>query len=99
MAAISYQFIKHRPDMLLRVLEFEGNSEGITGLSGTVNRNIVGLLDVSVIAEGEPGDTWSLLIKVNGNPIITDSGSGIIRGTIGSQGKSKYQNGHSWWTI
>lgn len=102
MATITYQFLKTHDDILLRTLEFEGEGDDITDPtdpkkdpSGSIKRNIVGLLDINVIVEGKPsavGETWSLIVTVNKKPII-----GTVSGKIDKSGKSAVTGAYSWY--
>ena len=101
MAQVSYNFLKSNPGIILRTLEFQGHGDDITGVSGTVTRSIPNLLNINVYAEGSPsaiGSTWRLIVKVNNKPIQTEDGTGVIRGTIQANGKSKHFKDHDWYT-
>ncbi len=100
MAKITYRFIKNHPDMIIRKLDFEADGTGITENVGSVIRDITGLLDIDILVEGgieAVGSGWSLIVKVNDNPLITADGTGVIRGAIGRNQTSHSYGAYSWF--
>ena len=100
MAVITFQFLKSHKDIILRTLEFEGDGSDINNTDGSIQRNIVGLLDINVYVEGKKaaiGKTWSLIVSFNGKPIITSNGTGTINAPIGKNGTSAYYGAHAWY--
>ena len=49
MAVITFQFLKSHKDIILRTLEFEGDGSDINNTDGSIQRNIVGLLDIKLL--------------------------------------------------
>lgn len=100
MAKIKFELLKTHKDISLETLEFEGDGSDINNTSGEVTRNIIGFLDINISVSGTNdtiGKTWTLIVSVNGKPIITKDGTGSISGTVGKNKSSGYFGAHGWY--